>query len=793
MDQFVSAAGWAQQAVQGAGTQHNYFLAPASAEALPSIAPPWGRRNPQAPLRGRDSLVERLSRIVTAQSDSPRVHVLYGLGGTGKTRLSLEVARRIAAQGVEVWWVSAVDSGIFAAGMQAVTHRLGATVEQLSQANPADLAWRLLRQHAQRWLLVIDNADDPQPVLAPNGQIADETGWLRPPGPDGAILITTRDGDPRTWGPQAALHWVPELSGRDGGQVLQDVAGPVAGSRAEADALAERLGGLPLALHLAGSYLATVTATPAAFREPGAPVTFTEYQATLDRDFGQLFPWSNPSSGSAQEAGNAVITHTWELSLALLQRRGIAEARPLLRLLSCFELAPIPYGLLLHVPTMAASPLFPGLSAARLWQALTALAGLSLVTLAQDTTTTAEEVADAVALHPVVRDTNRAHPDVAEHLDAYLPLVTQLLLRAMDIETQEPGDPAWWPIWQAVAPHAPSALHLLSPDADLPHEAREKISWPATYGAYYYRAVGRYAQADSDLREVLAAETRLLGEEHRDVLVTRHTLAGLLRDRGQLEQAEAEYRAVLAVRNRILGEEHPSTLATRHEVAVLLRDRGQLEQAEAECRAVLAARNRILGEEHPNTLTTRHNLAVLLHHRGQLEQAEAEYRAVLAARNRIQGERHPDVLTARQELAGLLRDRGQLEQAEAEYRAVLAARNRIQGEEHPHALSTRHNLAVLLRRRGQLEQAEAEYRAVLAARNRIQSEEHPHTLTTRHNLAVLLHHRGQLEQAEAEYRAVLAARNRILGEEHPHTLSTRKNLAVLLRDRGQVPKQTEPE
>ncbi|MGC5310977.1 tetratricopeptide repeat protein, partial [Micromonospora zamorensis] len=524
--------------------------------------------------------------------------------------------------------------------MQAVSHHLGATVEQLSLANPADLFWRLLRQRQQPWLLVIDNADDPQPVLAPHGHIADETGWLREPGSNGAIVITTRDGSPSLWGARASLHRVQELSGHDGGEVLLDLTGPLAGSRVEADALAERLGGLPLALQMAGSYLATVIATPVALREPSAPVTFKDYRATLDRDFARLFPSSTLPNASAQSGGNEVITQTWELSLTLLQQRGVAEARPLLRLLSCFEIAPVPYGLLLDVPTIAASPLFPGLSAAGLWRALTALDSLSLVTLSHDSTAL-EEVADNVTLHPVVRDINRAHADVTEGLDAYLPLVTQLLLRVMDIEAHDIADPAWWPVWQAVAPHAPSALHLLSPEADPPPEAIKMITWPATFGAYYYGAIGQYAQSEREICEVLAVETRLLGDEHVDTLTSRQALASLLHSRGQLDEAETELRVVLAARNAVQGEDHPHTLSTRYALAGLLRDRGQLEQAEAEFRAVLAARNAVQGEEHLHTLATRYALADLLRDRGDLDQAELDYRAVLAAETRLLGENHP--------------------------------------------------------------------------------------------------------------------------------------------------------
>ena len=44
------------------------------------------------------------------------------------------------------------------------------------------------------------------------------------------------------------------------------------------------------------------------------------------------------------------------------------EARPLLRLLAVFADAPLPYQLLLHPASLAASPLFAGMTGPRLWQ-----------------------------------------------------------------------------------------------------------------------------------------------------------------------------------------------------------------------------------------------------------------------------------------------------------------------------------------------------------------------------------------------------------------------------------------
>ena len=66
------------------------------------------------PLRGRDELLADLA------GPGPRVRVLHGLGGCGKTRLALEVGVPGAAGGTEVWWVSAAEPGVLAVSMRAL-------------------------------------------------------------------------------------------------------------------------------------------------------------------------------------------------------------------------------------------------------------------------------------------------------------------------------------------------------------------------------------------------------------------------------------------------------------------------------------------------------------------------------------------------------------------------------------------------------------------------------------------------------------------------------------------------
>ncbi|MDG4798018.1 tetratricopeptide repeat protein [Micromonospora sp. WMMD1082] len=297
---------------------------------------------------------------------------------------------------------------------------------------------------------------------------------------------------------------------------------------------------------------------------------------------------------------------------------------------------------------------------------------------------------------------------------------------------------------------------------------------------------GQFGAAESEFREVLAARTRLLGEEHPDTLHTRNRFAVVLDLRAERGETEAQFRAVLAARTRLLGAEHPDTLHTRLSLGVVLGGQGRYDAAEAEFREVLAAQTRLLGEEHEDTLTTINNIAALLREQGRLGEAEDVFRALLAVRTRLFGAEHPTTLTVRGNLAVVLDKLGRAEAAEAEFRELLAARTRLSGAAHPDTVNIRNSLAILLGSRGKHREAEAQLREVLAVHTRSLGAEHPGTLVARSNLAIMVDAQARHEEAAAEFRAVLAIRTRTLGAEHPHTLSTRNSIAATLREQRRL-------
>ena len=98
--------------------------------------------------------------------------VLAGPGGTGKTTAATALAEHARALGQDIWWISASNPVTLLRGLTAVARQLGEAGDvnaiARGEADAADRFWRLLENTSSEWLLIFDEADDPQ-VLAAGG------------------------------------------------------------------------------------------------------------------------------------------------------------------------------------------------------------------------------------------------------------------------------------------------------------------------------------------------------------------------------------------------------------------------------------------------------------------------------------------------------------------------------------------------------------------------------------------------------------------------------------------------
>ena len=793
------------------------------------VAAPLGRL--PAEVRGRDVLLDELRRALRPYPwRASRAFVVAGMGGLGKSTIALEATRMARARGYRVWWIGAADTALLTGGMLEVLRELRAPESVMAPVREGaptapERAWEFLNgEHlaGRRWLLVFDGADSPAVLAGTDATTpADGTGWLRTD-PSGMVIVTTRNRDPQVWGNRVILRELKPLDDEAGADVLRDLAPDVADpSGREARELSRRLGGLPLALHLAGAYLGSNFARWSSFAAYHDALDSVELPAALDDIEG-------PGADT-----RATLQRTWDLSLDALAAEGRRQARQLLLVLSCFAPAtPIPARLLQPQPLAGLLADYIPVRAdpadqhdERLRALREGLQGLSHTGLVEVSGSDGPGGLNAVTVHPVVADVNRRRLSTLPAADgAVVQAAAAALLEAAaaELEAARPSD---WPAWRLLVPHVNAAVDLLAADLDPAVLARlltvsaacieallgggrraaaEKLAEANVVAAAYLSRDdpaamtargqlaltlirrGRIGEAEMLYRDLLADRRQVQGDDHRDTLATRHDLAAAIGLQGRYGQSEQLYRELLDDDYRLLGPDHRHTLAARHNLARMLGRQGRYAEAEDLCRNVLADQRRLLGDTHPDTLATRHSLARITGMAGRYAEAEQMYRRVLDERRRVLGNDHPDTLSTRHRLARMIGLQGRYPEAEELCKEVLEERRRLLGDDHPDNLATRHRLARMLGLQGRYADAEPMFRAVLAARRRTLGDDHPDTLSTGHRLAWLIGRQGRYTEAMEMVSQVLGGRRHILGDEHPDTLAARETLAWLTALRGRL-------
>ena len=274
----------------------------------------------------------------------------------------------------------------------------------------------------------------------------------------------------------------------------------------------------------------------------------------------------------------------------------------------------------------------------------------------------------------------------------------------------------------------------------------------------------------------------VLGTDHPDTLMVRNNLAFAYRSVGRFDEAIELYERVLADQKWVLGPDHPNTLTTRSNLAGAYRSVGRFDEAIELFEWVLADRVRVLGPDHPKTLTTCNNLAVAYHSAGRFDEAIELYERVLADQERVLGPDHPDTLITRNNLAGAYHSAGRFDEAIELYERVLADQERVLGPDHPDTLATRNNLAGAYHSVGRFDEAIELFEWVLADRVRVLGPDHPDTLATRNNLAFAYHSAGHFDEAVNAWEELLPDCRRVLGLEHPLTKQVEKNLEAAKRE-----------
>jgi tetratricopeptide (TPR) repeat protein len=713
---------------------------------FPNALPPvWNvpfRRNPV--FTGREQALDALATAMGRGAAAAVTQAIQGSGGIGKTALAVEYAYWRRSEFDTVWWVRAEEPASLISDYTALAGALGLPVAGEADQHVGAAAVRRWLDSNDRWLVIFDNAQDPDTpteLQAPLARMVD----LVPPVLHGQVLVTSRDAN---WDRYAALAELELFTLEEAVAFL--LARSDSSDQASAAAVAELLGLLPLALEQAGAY---VRATR---------IGLGDY---LDRL--RQFPALILSKGSPRDRDPAdTVASTWQVSLervaplpgvvALLETCALLAPEEIPRALFAQQLDPP----VVELGTLAADPF-------ALDEAIAALRRFGLVKASQDTVTVHR------LLQQVIRD--QLDPDRAARRAG----LAVRLLAAM-FPRDGFNDPGVWPVCAQLLSHAVVAAgHAEKYQAELVATGDLLDS-----AAGYLHGRARYAEARALAERALALANATVGPDHSDTARSLDRLATVLRVQGDLDRARSLHERGLAIREAQLGPNHPTTARSLDNLALVLRVQGDLDRARSLHERGLAIREAQLGPNHPDTARSLHRLASTLRTQGELNTARTYLERALGIREAHLGADHPSTAYSLDRLATVLHDQGDLDTARTLLERALTIFEARMGLGHPTTARSLDHLALVLHDQGELNTAHTHLDRALTIREAVLGPDHPDTALSLSNLALVLADQGDLTGARALHERALAIREARLGPDHPDTARSRKQLAAVVAELG---------
>lgn len=429
---------------------------------------------------------------------------------------------------------------------------------------------------------------------------------------------------------------------------------------AAAEALADELGDLPLALEQAAAYVEQTGRSLLGYLE-----LFRERRQEV---LARVEPPADYP---------ATVATTWELAF-----QEVEEASPvaadLLRLMAFLAPDDMPLSLLSegeeHLPeplkSVVADPLVGD-------DALAVLRRYSLVEVAEKSLSV-HRLVQAVMRDRLSEEERKRWVEAAVRLaDAAFPL--------------DRDDPATWVGSSRLLPHAVAAAG----HGEAFGVALETVAGLLNDVGGYLRLRANFGGAEAAQRRALAIGEAAHGADGPEVATYANNLGLVLRDQGDLEGARAHYERALAYHEAAYGPDHPAVAAGVNNLGRVLREQGDLEGARAHYERALAIVQDTRDPNHPEVAICANNLGRVLRDQDDLEGARAHFERALAIDEGVYGPDHPTVAVLINNLGDVLRAQGDLGGARAHFERALRIFQEFLGDEHPNTVTVRDNLRAL--------------------------------------------------------------------------------------------------
>ncbi len=643
-------------------------LAALPVDVVPQPGPlPVGSHMPLAsnPLFvGREEALKTLASQLKAGGISAvgqvEIAAATGLGGMGKTQLASEFVHRYGryfAGGV--FWMSFAERSTVPVEVAASGQSLGltssfdaSTLEQ--QVRLVEAAW----QSTLPRLLVFDNCEE-EDLLQ---RWRPRTGGAR-------VLVTSRRPD---WDATLNVKTVPitTLPRPASIELLRRFRPDVPGDDPALDSIADELGDLPLALHLAGSFLSSYRNS--SFGAPEAYVTSLRKTDLLAHPSLQ-----GRGAGTSPTGHAAHVGRTFALSFERLEPSRTTDALAIKLLVRAAWFAPgepIPRSLLFQSAEIDSADLTAALDVE---DALRRLTDLGLWEVDDRGDPLMHRLVTAWARG--VEDANRGRVAVEE---------------IMVVEAERlnwTSDPAPLRAWQS---------HLrMATDRAGAREDETAARLHDEMGVHLWRA-GDFSEARAYIERAIAINESVLGSGHLSTANSLNNLGRVLISQSEYKAARSILERAAEIRGTNIDIDHIYTANSLHDLGVLMRLQGDLSEARSRLEQALSIREKILGPEHSDIALSLDCLGGVLKDQNHYAESRLCYERALEIRKKIRGREHPDTGVVLNNLGGLLLKQGDLKGALICYEQALAICEKSLGFQHPDTAQCLVNIASIYSSRG---------------------------------------------------------------------------------------------
>ncbi len=737
----------------------------APAEAAPDLRRmPTSSMPPAAPLPPASLLPLLRNRLFTGRAEELRAlaeslslpdatAAICGLGGAGKTQLACEFAHRYGQFFPGgVFWLSFSDPAAIPVAVAACGWAGHLALHPDCEDLPLERQVRLVLaawRDPQPRLLIFDNCED-EALLAE---------W-RPPSGGCRVIVTSRRA---RWNP-ALVSQVLRLHALERAESvallraycanLPDAAQVFANSAAvdSLDAIAAELGDLPLALHLAGTYMAHryMSLSPASY--------LAELRGARDQEGRVLAALAHSSLQGAEFSPTRHDQHVaraFALSYRRLHPDHATDLLALRLLARAAYFAPgesLPRALLLA--TVAPSEAGPR-RAALDEDALTRLVGDLGMLESRD--------GGALRIHRLVAGFVRA---VAADADAQAAVERVVLAEAQRLNEERMPAPM-----HALQPHLRAVTGTATPRADArAADLCAELGWQLVLLDMFHEAQRMIAQS-------LAIREAVLGPDHPDT-ATSLTLLGLTYQfQSAFAAARAPLERALAIRERALGPNHVETATDCNNLGYLLMHLDDHAGARSYLWRALLIYRRSFGLRDARTARTLSNLGYVLSRGGDHVAAQRYLKLALSIREQVLPANHLSTAQTLNNLGEALFALGDYEGARHYHERALAMRDAVFGPDHFHAAESMRNLALVLRAQGDHAAAHTYLKRAISICETSLGERHIETAWKLESMADLLCDQADYAAARVYLERALAIYIEMLNAGHPKIAAVRGLLA----------------